>query len=153
MSADDPSTEDGLFARIAEATKTVELAAGRRDDLRRRVLETARDTAPDGTLTLRAAHAEWVPLDAHVQIRMLRRDVATRTQTLLMRVTPGGRLAGHRHSQEEEFIVLDGECHIGAHRLTMGDVHVAQAGSWHDDITTRTGVLVMIRGEYVPTAG
>jgi quercetin dioxygenase-like cupin family protein len=78
---------------------------------------------------------------------VLERDSAARTQTVLLRVAPGGRYPGHRHSQEEEFIVLEGECHIGAHRLGTGDVHIAAPGSWHDDITTTTGVLVLVRGE------
>jgi quercetin dioxygenase-like cupin family protein len=153
MSADDPVNEEQVLAQLAGATRPAELAAGKRDDLRRRVLERARETAPEGTMTLRAADAEWVALDADVQVRVLRRDAATRTQTLLMRVAAGGRIAAHRHQQEEEFIVLEGECRVGGHRLTMGDVHVAQAGSWHDDITTRSGVLVMVRGDYTPPAG
>jgi quercetin dioxygenase-like cupin family protein len=66
----------------------------------------------------------------------------------LVRALPGASLPRHRHSQEEEFIVLEGECYIGTHHLRAGDAHFAAAGSWHDDVTTRTGVLVLIRGEY-----
>ena len=54
----------------------------------------------------------------------------------------------HRHRHDEEFIVLEGECRIGNLQLRAGDAHFAPAGSWHDEITTDTGVLVLIRGEY-----
>ena len=37
---------------------------------------------------------------------------------------------------------------IGAHKLSAGDVHIAAAGSWHEQVSTRNGVLVLLRGEY-----
>jgi quercetin dioxygenase-like cupin family protein len=57
-------------------------------------------------------------------------------------------MPAHRHQQREEFLVLEGECHIGTHRLSTGDLHVAAPGSWHEATTTRTGVTVIISGEY-----
>jgi quercetin dioxygenase-like cupin family protein len=151
------SHDDDVFVEIAASARPAELSSAQRSSLRERVLDRARDTAPEGTRTLRENEADWLSLDPHVRIRVLARDVAAGTQTVLMRVAAGGRFPAHRHSQEEEFIVLEGECHIGAHRLGTGDVHIASAGSWHDDITTRTGVLVMVRGEILsdrsPAAG
>jgi quercetin dioxygenase-like cupin family protein len=144
-----PEHDDGedAFIELAASVRPPDLPASRRASLRQRVIDLARETAPEGTRTLRANEGEWLALDAHVRIRVLTRDPSAGTQTVLMRVAAGGRIPGHRHLREEEFIVLEGECHIGAHRLGTGDVHIASAGSWHDDITTRTGVLVMIRGE------
>jgi quercetin dioxygenase-like cupin family protein len=142
-----PEHDPDAIAALAAATRPADLPAATREALRARVLERARDTAPEGTRTLRADAGGWLALDAHVQVRVLRRDAGTRTQTVLMRVAAGGRYPAHRHTQDEEFIVLEGECRIGAHRLGAGDVHLAAAGSWHDDITTSTGVLVMVRGE------
>jgi quercetin dioxygenase-like cupin family protein len=75
-------------------------------------------------------------------------DTDEAAATVLIRALPGARLAAHRHSKEELLIVLEGECHTGTHPLRAGDIHFAGAGSWHDDITTRTGVVVLIRGEY-----
>ena len=66
-------------------------------------------------------------------------------QTVLLRAHRGAVLPRHRHSREEEFIVLEGECRIGDLRLEAGDAHFSPAGSWHDDITTDTGVLVLRR--------
>jgi quercetin dioxygenase-like cupin family protein len=147
MSGTGHDDAESAFVELASAVRPADLPASRHASVRQRAIELARETAPEGTRTLRANEGEWLALDAHVQIRVLTRDAAAATQTVLMRVAAGGRIPGHRHLQEEEFIVLEGECHIGAHRLGTGDVHIASAGSWHDDITTRTGVLVMIRGE------
>lgn len=147
MSGPEQNDGDDVFVEIASAARPLDLPASKRASLRERVLDQARETAPEGTRTLRANEGEWLDLDAQVRIRVLARDSAAGTQTVLMRVAAGGRFPGHRHTREEEFIVLEGECHIGAHRLVTGDVHIASAGSWHDDITTRTGVLVMVRGE------
>jgi quercetin dioxygenase-like cupin family protein len=150
MNGPEQNDGDDVFVEIAAAARPTELSAAKRASLRERVLTQARDTAPEGTRTLRANEGEWLDLDAHVQIRVLSRDAVARTQTVLLRVAAGGRYPGHRHTQQEEFIVLEGECHIGGHRLGTGDVHIASAGSWHDDITTGTGVLVMVRGEMSP---
>jgi quercetin dioxygenase-like cupin family protein len=147
MSGAEHDDGEDAFVEIASALRPADPPASRRASLRRRALELARETAPEGTRTLRANEEAWLELDAHARIRVLTRDVAAGTQTALLRVAAGGRIPAHRHLQEEEFIVLEGECHIGGHRLGTGDVHIASAGSWHDDITTRTGVLVMIRGE------
>jgi quercetin dioxygenase-like cupin family protein len=68
--------------------------------------------------------------------------------TSLMRMRPGGVIPAHRHEREEEFIILEGECYIGTHRLVAGDVHIAAAGSWHEPVTTESGVVVLLRGEY-----
>ena len=147
-----PERNEGeeIFAELASSVRPAELPASRRASLRERMLDEARETAPEGTRTLRANEGEWLDLDSHARIRILSRDPVAGTQTVLLRVAAGGRYPGHRHTREEEFIVLEGECHIGAHRLGTGDVHIASAGSWHDDITTRTGVLVMVRGEMSP---
>ena len=140
------------FDQLARALRPLAPRAGQRDALRARVLDAARAIAPEGTVTVRATDTEWIALGPKVEIKILRRDTATLTQSVLMRVAAGGMIPGHRHTQEEEFIILEGECHIGTHRLGAGDAHIAAAGSWHDDITTQTGALVFVRGEYHPAA-
>ena len=85
---------------------------------------------------------------AFVEVWELQRDDSEGMHTSLMRMRPGGMIPAHRHEREEECVVLEGECQIGTHRLVAGDVHIAAAGSWHEAVTTRTGVLVLLRGEY-----
>jgi quercetin dioxygenase-like cupin family protein len=128
--------------------RPAELGAEQRERLRRRMLEQAREQAPEGTCTLRADEAVWIQIAPFVEVRELRRDEVSGTHTSLMRMHPGGVVPAHRHAREEEFIILEGECQIGTHKLVAGDVHIAAAGSWHEPVTTRTGVLVLLRGEY-----
>jgi quercetin dioxygenase-like cupin family protein len=140
------SVERALVAGVAPA----ELGADQREQLRDRVLAKARDATPEGTVTLRAADTPWVEWGPHIQVKVLRRDPVAGMQTILARMQPGGVMPAHRHHRDEEFVVLEGECHIGTHRLGAGDVHLAQSGSWHEAVTTQTGVVVLLRGEYLP---
>jgi quercetin dioxygenase-like cupin family protein len=133
---------------FAAGMRPAELGSEQRERLRRRVLDLAREQPPEGTRTLRADEARWIQIAPFVEVRELQRDEIAGTHTSLMRMHPGGMVPAHRHAREEEFIVLEGECHIGTHRLVAGDVHIAAAGSWHEPVTTRNGVLVLLRGEY-----
>ena len=145
-------TETPVLERIALALRTSELGERQRLDLRQRVLARAREQSPAGTTTIRADEGGWIRLSTAVQIKVLRCDTAAGNQTILMRVAAGGMIPCHQHTQEEEFIVLEGECHIGTHRLAAGDAHIAAAGSWHEEIPTRSGTLVLVRGEFPPPA-
>jgi quercetin dioxygenase-like cupin family protein len=145
---DDPDLPQSLQDSLAAAVQPAELSAEQRDRLRRRVLEQAREQSPEGTRTLRAGEGAWIEIAPFVEVRELRRDEVSGTHTSLMRMRPGGVVPAHRHEREEEFIILEGECHIGTHKLVAGDVHIAAAGSWHEQVTTHSGVLVLLRGEY-----
>ena len=144
MSRGSKSLQDALAAGVRPA----ELGVEQRERLRRRILDQAREQTPEGTRTLRADESAWIQVAPFVEVRELRRDEISGTHTSLMRMRPGGSVPAHRHEREEEFIVLEGECHIGTHRLVAGDVHIAAPGSWHEPVTTRTGVFVLLRGEY-----
>lgn len=139
-----------IATEISAAITPAELTEGQRDSLRARMLRRARDEAPEGTMTLRATDTQWINCAPHIRMKVLRQDPASGYQIVLLDVRPGGVMPAHRHTRDEEFIVLEGECHIGSHRLRAGDVHLAQAGSWHPEITTKTGVVVLLRGEYSP---
>ncbi|HXN10813.1 MAG TPA: cupin domain-containing protein [Steroidobacteraceae bacterium] len=141
-------TDAPLFERIALALQPVELDERHLLDLRLHVLSRAREQATAGTETTRASDAPWIPLNSKVQFKVLRCDAAAGNQTILLRVAAGGTIPRHQHSQQEEFIVLEGECRIGTHRLAAGDMQVAAAGSWHEQVTTDGGTLVLVRGEY-----
>ena len=144
MSRRSKSLQDSLAGGLRPA----ELGVEQRERLRRRILEQAREQAPEGTHTLRVDETAWIQIAPFVEIRQLRRDEVSGTHTSLMRMRPGGVIPAHRHAREEEFIVLEGECQIGTHKLVAGDVHIAAAGSWHENVTTRSGVLVLLRGEF-----
>lgn len=141
---------EGVARELSAAIAPAELSDAQRNSLRVRVLQRARDEAPQGTATLRAAHTQWIECAPYIRMKVLRQDAMTGFQIVLLTMQPGGVMPAHRHTRDEEFIVLEGECHIGSHRLHAGDVHLAEAGSWHAPITTQTGVVVLLRGEYSP---
>ena len=142
--------ESALFAQLATAIPPLDLPSQQRDRMRQRILQSVADETPAGTKTVRYAGGDWVALSPLVMMKVLRVDAHAGNQTVMVRAQPGGKLPGHRHGHDEEFIVLEGECRIGNLQLRAGDAHFAPAGSWHDEITTDTGVLVLVRGEYPP---
>lgn len=143
-----PALDAELAAQVAAELAPTELSAERRDRLRECVLVRARDIAPPGTSTVRDDQGQWQRLSDKIELKLLRVDAKAGNQTLLMRVAPGGFLPPHVHEHEEEFFVLEGECHIGNHQLFAGDAHFAAAGSRHETITTRSGVTVLLRTDY-----
>ena len=136
-----------LFEHVGASVVPTEMNGETRERLWTRIRARVASLVAPGTTTVRAEGAEWIALSPLVKFRRLRVDVQAGNQTVLLRAEPGGFIPRHRHNQDEEFIVLEGECHIGGHHLRAGDAHCATAGSWHDDITTQTGVLVLVRGE------
>jgi quercetin dioxygenase-like cupin family protein len=139
--------DSGVFEKLAGALKPAEVSEAQRQRMRGRIRELVAPL-PAGMTTLRAAEGEWREMGPLAQRKVLRVDPVAGNQTVLIRAAPGGILPRHRHSQDEEFIVLEGSCRIGELLLVAGDAHFAAAGSWHEDITTDTGVLVLLRGEY-----
>ena len=150
MTARKPNSplSDATIESLCTAVQPAELGARQRERMRKRILSEARETAPEGTQTLRSDAAEWIEVAPAVEIRELSRDVQAGTHVSLLRMRPGGVIRAHRHTKDEEFVVLEGECHIGTHVLAAGDVHRASAGSLHEQVTTRDGVLVLLRGEF-----
>lgn len=145
---DDADLTSELIARLASAVNAGELGAEQRERMRARILARVQDAAPEGTATLQAEASPWIELAPFIEIRVLRLDEGAGTHTSLVRMRPGGVIPEHRHSREEEFIILEGECQIGSHTLRAGDAHIASSGSSHGAVTTRTGVLALLRGEY-----
>jgi quercetin dioxygenase-like cupin family protein len=147
----DDGTDAGdseVFRELASALKPAEISEAQRLRMRGRIGELVAQQLPHGISTLRAAEGEWTEMGPLAKRKVLRVDPVAGNQTVLIRAAPGGILPRHRHSQDEEFIVLEGSCRIGDLLLVAGDAHFASAGSWHEDITTDTGVLVLLRGEY-----
>jgi quercetin dioxygenase-like cupin family protein len=135
-------------ALLGTALQPADLSQQQRERMRSRMIDQARRSGPAGTTTWRAADSPWIAIAPKVEVRQLFRDPVTGTHMSLVRMQPGGVIPAHVHEKEETFIILEGECHIGHHFLGTGDAHVAAAGSWHDHVTTRSGVLVLLKGEY-----
>ena len=137
-----------VIIELAAAIRPAMICDEQRARMLARVESLVAEPLAEGMTTLRRSEGEWLAINPRVQMRVLRAEAGAATQTLLLRAARRAVLRRHRHSGEEEFIVLEGQCRIGALVLEAGDAHFAAAGSWHDDITTDTGVLVLVRGEY-----
>jgi quercetin dioxygenase-like cupin family protein len=145
---DDSGTDD-VFAALASAVAPVELSQAQRDRMRAKVLAQASDkNAPHGTRTWRSSEPGWVDGSPRVRLKVLRVDEQAGMQEVLIRFLPGAVIPAHSHLKEEQMIILEGECQIGEHRLTVGDVHVAPPGSSHPPITSASGTLLLLKCEY-----
>lgn len=141
-----------IVQQLAEAMVPAELSQSGRDELHDRIMQRLQDHAPPGTVTIRSADMQWVSAGPGVEVKVLRMDRERNDQTVLIRMQPGGIVVGHRHTQEEECWVLEGEVFIGNHRLGQGDMHVARPGVVHAPIRAPKGALLMIRSEMPPAS-
>jgi anti-sigma factor ChrR (cupin superfamily) len=140
-----------LLARMAADLKPAALSASEKDAMHERILRKIQQEAPEGTFTIRAADMQWMSAGPGVEVKVLRKDVERNDQTVLIRMQPGSVVVGHRHTQEEECLILEGEIFIGDYRLCAGDMHVARPGVVHAPITAPHGALLMIRSEMPPS--
>lgn len=146
-SRNDPGLPEFLDDALADAMTPVELSSNTRDALRARVIERARATPPTGTRTIRSHEGHWRQILPLVHRKVLRKDRAEGTQTVLYRLEPGGGFPPHFHSHEEECWVLEGEVETEGHVIRAGDMHIAAAGCEHPEVMTRTGAVLLIRSQ------
>jgi anti-sigma factor ChrR (cupin superfamily) len=115
-------------------------------DLRAKVLERARVAMTMTAHTLRAAEDAWKPVVPGIEFKTLLYDAHARTVSFLLRAQPGASLPAHGHRAYEECLVLEGEFTMGDLTLRAGDFQAGHPGEAHPVATTRTGVLVYLRG-------
>lgn len=143
---------DPLIEQLAAGIAPAELSAADRASMHERILQRIQQDAPEGTFTVRAADMQWVNAGPGVEVKVLRKDLERNDQTVLIRMQPGSVVVGHRHTQEEECLILEGEVFIGNYRLSAGDMHVARPGVVHAPIRAPHGALLMIRSEMPPSS-
>lgn len=139
-----------LFAEWAEALRPVAPPPG----LRERIMERVRSAHPPTTLrTIRAGGEGWTEFIPGIRFKILHRDEAGGTNSLLARLDPGATMPPHIHGTNEECLVLEGEITLGDVTVRAGDYHFAPKGAEHGALSTRTGALIFLRsglGEQVP---
>jgi len=157
----DAAVLDALLAAVAPAPLSQETRDGLHARIRARVApeirvqQVAVEPAapvdpPASTFTIRAGDMRWVTVGPGIEVKVLRMDRERNDQTVLIRMQPGSVVVGHRHTQEEECLILEGEVFIGEYRLGAGDMHVARPGAVHEPIRAPHGALLMIRSEMPP---
>jgi anti-sigma factor ChrR (cupin superfamily) len=139
-----------LAGELAAALPAPALDARTRERLKARVLDTARTPS---TAVLRADEGDWRPAFVGIRIKTLRLDPVAGTETSLWRLEPGARVPRHVHRLEEECLVLEGSVEHDGTEYHVGDYVLAAPDARHAPFTTRTGALLLIRGETVPRLG
>ena len=145
-----PVFDAALTAELSAAIAPAELAATDRERMRASIMARIQADAPPLTFTIRATEMRWVTGGPGVEVKVLRMDRERNDQTVLIRMAPGSVVVAHRHTQEEECLILEGEVLIGDYRLSQGDMHVARPGAQHAPIRAPHGALLMIRSEMPP---
>jgi anti-sigma factor ChrR (cupin superfamily) len=134
-----------LLGALVESLAPVDFPSARADALRARVLERAQ--AQPVPVIRRAEEAPWIDFAPGIRLRPLRIDRAARTQTSLWDMSPGSTIPSHKHSGEEECLVLDGTLEYDGRDYHRGDFLLAAPGLHHTEFSTKTGTLLMLRSE------
>lgn len=131
-----PLTIAALAAALAPETPPPELRA--------KVLERVL-AAPTSVIQC-AADGTWKPVMPGIEVKTLLYDAAAGAVSFFLRAQPNASFPAHRHTAGEECVVLSGEFTVGDVTLRAGDYLYAASGTDHPAATTRTGVLVYLRG-------
>ena len=119
-----------------------------RERLMQRVAQDASGSAsepalPEASLNfvyIREDEGEWQDLGPGISAKFLYTDPETARHTAILRMAPGTYLPPHEHLAVEEFLVLQGDCHVAPDCvLRAGDYFRAPAGSRHDLTYTEEG--------------
>src|SRR5688572_6986838 len=106
-------------------------------------------TPPEGLrarVLSKVAADTWKQVGPDMQVRTLYYDEAARMVSFLLRAQPGASMPAHVHHAMEECLVLEGEFALGDRTLRAGDFELGRVGQEHPAASTRTGVLVYLRG-------
>lgn len=98
----------------------------------------------DAPITVRADEGIWEDFSPGVQAKKLWSD--GRNRSLMLRLAPGARVAGHPHPQHEDCLILEGEAFIGDTLLRKGEYQFAPAGTLHKEVFTDVGALLYVHG-------
>jgi quercetin dioxygenase-like cupin family protein len=157
MTSRGPSKKDEVLDPAAlqllgEALAPAALREEQRASMRARIMGRLADAPPPNTETIRSGSIPWRNVSSGVEAKVLKRDDQAGVIIVLWRLEPGGVVPGHTHTEEEdeECFVLEGEMLVGKHCVRAGELHIAKRGGVHEDLTTRTGCVVMLRSGISP---
>lgn len=138
----DETIDSTVLNRLLEAVAPETPPANLRD----RVLGRVRASETMTAHTLHTATGTWKPVIPGIEVKTLLHDTQARMVSFLLRAQPGASLPAHGHRAYEECLVLEGEFSMGDLTLRAGDFVAGHPGEEHPIGTTRTGVLVYLRG-------
>lgn len=112
--------------------------------VKQRILRRIAAESTPRHLTVAAPQGPWQPFAPGVTMKLLHQDGGT--LSYLLRLQPGASLPAHRHPQDEECLVLEGEMHIGDIVIGPGGYHLGRRGVLHDRLSSPGGALIFLRG-------
>lgn len=112
--------------------------------LKRRLLQTLARDATASHLTVPPGDAGWRPFAPGIRIKLLHRDGLT--AAYLLHLAAGATIPPHRHPQDEECVVLEGQLRIGSLQVPRGAFHLARRGALHEAVQAPDGALIYLRG-------
>ncbi len=108
-------------------------------DLWRRIESAVDAGAPSAVVNLRRDDG-WRQYSRDVQIKRLWDE-----NTFLLRCAPGGVLPAHKHPRFEHCVIIEGDMIVDGETYRSGDYHGVPAHIAHNEITSRTGLLMLVR--------
>jgi len=139
-----PVLEADLVAWLDQAVAPEPVDAAAKARVKQRVLRRIAADSTPRHLTVPAPQDIWQPFGPGVAMKVLHQD--GNTLSYLLRLDPGASLPAHRHPQDEECLVLEGEMHIGELVVTAGGYHLGRRGVLHDRLCSPGGALIFLRG-------
>jgi len=102
---------------------------------------------------VRPYDGEWIPTGVPgLEIRNLFHDRGTGRTTMLVRMQPGVRFPAHKHGDDEQCLVIEGDIRWGELVYQKGDFVAMGKSTMHPEIYTETGNVLLIiagRNEFV----
>ena len=149
---DQPGSHADVLEALWAAVPGARLEQKRKARLRERVLQRASATAEPESLMhiLRNDQGEWRTFLPRIHLKLLRIDRERGTQTSLWRLDPGAVIPAHRHTGEEECLILEGGVSWDGVVYGPGDYLLARPGLLHTAFHSEQGALLMIRSELTP---
>jgi len=130
-----------LTSDLALATEAVPPRAGLREKL---LAAISRPTPPPGYAFVHEPEGTWTEIAPGVFRKVLARDPSNTPTAFFVRLAPGGRIPPHSHGRAEHCYVVEGELHIAGRDARVGDYHLADEGTSHDNAWSRDGCLLLI---------
>lgn len=147
----DPHTDQKLLGELLERLPAPALSATQKEQLGSRLAERLRASVASATATgitaIRADEGTWHRLGHGIQIKPLRADLRSGTQTSLWRIEAGAKVPRHAHHHEEECLVVSGRILMAGVRYESGDFVLASDGSEHPEFMAETETILLIRGQ------
>jgi ChrR Cupin-like domain len=133
---------DDVLGTMLASVVPVKMPQSTADRIFRKIIK--RSTEGDlGFLRTSRLDDDWLDFAEGVQKKTLFDDGTT--ESWLVRMTKGARLAAHPHPGNEECFLLSGSVFLGDVQLFPGDYQVAGKGSSHGEVYSPTGCIMFVR--------